>query len=145
MSKYHYIALLFILFSCESTPLEITGKYQEINRNWLERIWLVDLNNTVYPIKETLKINADSTFILTACTIKTGRWIISADSLVLIFETNNWAINRFNISGYDGRCPSLPEQPYKFAIYKDYLLRESLIIIRGKEKKLVQKKRKINT
>ncbi len=132
-----------LLISCESSPLEVTGAYQEVNRNFLERVWLVDLNNTVYPIEENLKINADSTFTLIACTIQTGTWAINADSLVLAFETNDRTADSLDDKKYKNHT-ILPKQPYKFAIYKDYLLRKSPITIHGKRRILVQKKIKIN-
>lgn len=130
-----------LLLSCNAPTSIEMGTYHPVKYNWLEKRWH-HLTNTASP-SEQLELKKDSTFIFTACVTEYGKWSIYKNTLILKVEEVNWTIDSFNISGYKGRCPTLPKEPYKFTIKHNYLVRISKFKSKGKERRLLQKLAKL--
>ena len=135
MTKYHVIILFLFLISRTASPSIKVGTYHPVKFNWIENGWHY-LMNTARPF-EKLELKEDSTFVYTACVRQHGKWSIHQDTLILTVEEVNWTVDSFNISGYKGRCPTLPKAPYKFAIKDNYIVRTSKYQSKGKEIRMV--------
>ena len=107
----------------------------------MEKGWYY-LTNTVSP-KGQLELKQDSTFIYKACVTQYGKWAVHQNTLILKVEEVNWTIDSLNISGYKGRCPTLPKEPYQFNIKDNQLIRTSKFVSKGKERRLLQKLAKL--
>jgi len=138
MRKYYCsISFLMLLLSCRPIPAIEAGIYHPAKYNWLEKGWLY-LTNTVYSPFQRLELKKDATFIYKGCTTEYGKWWVNQNTLTLEVEEINWTIDSFNISGFKGRCPVLPDKPYQFTIDNQRLFRKTKINTKRGERILLQ-------
>lgn len=100
------ILLLFLICaSCNKEIKEISGTWAS-ERPALPKLGvLVFLNNTAVSYGDTLLLRPDSTFQWSGCTIESGPFVKSGDSLHLHVKEHEWAVDSIQKAGYNGEWP----------------------------------------
>lgn len=89
---------------CHSYSGDITGNYKSVEYGFIAQNYLSFFENTTYVLRSSLKINADSTYVLQNCgNIEEGKWQVQHDSLLLFCEQNRWRIDSFNKTGFEDK------------------------------------------
>jgi len=94
IGKNIIIILVVLLSACASkkTFIDVAGEYQSKKYNFVQQIYMGYVQNRTYPLRSSIFLNRDSTFIEKNCgnTAK-GIWLLKNDTIIM--ETFS---NRFN-------------------------------------------------
>lgn len=120
LNKLGCIIVLFI--SCQWND-KVVGEYASHKPSKFYNFWHKKDLNKGYVVGSSLSLKADSSFININCgNIMYGKWNCIGDHLFLYCDSNKYAIDSLNKSGFNGKFAECPSQPIKYLKAKDHLI-----------------------